>query len=222
MGTNTRHPRVVIGIDVGAPRKGFHAVALFQGTYHAVTASSDPQFIANWCRELDVGVIAIDAPCAWSTPERGREAERALRRRGLNCFVTPTLEQARSHPKGWYDWMLAGAALYEALAATHPRFDGTRRERVSIETFPHAIACALAGEYVPAKDKARTRRALLDALPVDTRALKSIDQIDAALCAWTAHVFAQGRTECLGDAESGFIVTPPLPGTPRQEPGSKG
>ena len=136
MGTNRDQARVVIGIDVGAPRKGFHAVALVHGAYHSATASPDARRIADWCRDLDADVIAIDAPCAWSTPGRGREAERALRRRGLNCFVTPTREQAQSHPKGWYDWMLAGAALYDALEATHPRHDGTRRERTAIETFP--------------------------------------------------------------------------------------
>ena len=57
---------MVVGIDVGGERKGFHAVALQNGTFVATLAHSDPAVIVSWCRQLKAVVVAVDAPCGWS------------------------------------------------------------------------------------------------------------------------------------------------------------
>ena len=189
----------------------------------------EPADDTRWNEILDDGLgldtmstlALVDAgELATCVPERRRLATRWIQRaRGRAEHLVISLDDPDLAKQNWGP---AGSWIAVSLEATHPRHDGTRRERTAIETFPHAIACALAGKYLPAKDKAKTRRALLETLPVDTRELRSIDQIDAALCAWTAHLFAQGGAECLGDTATGFIVTPPLPGKPRQEPSSTG
>ena len=72
-----------------------------------------------------------------------RLAERELAARGVRCFPTPPRDVARRpHPTGFYDWMISGEALYEALAPTHPVPAAwpPLECRYCFETFPHAIA----------------------------------------------------------------------------------
>ena len=81
------------------------------------------------------------------------------------CFSTPTREKAEKHRKDNFRWMLNGAELYADLESTHALFDGNSQQsslRVCFETFPQAIACALAGKIVSAKQKRRIRRDLLN------------------------------------------------------------
>lgn len=127
------------------------------------------------------------------------------------CFSTPSREAAEAHPKNHYGWMLNGAALFEQLEMAYPLFDGNcvkAGEPVCFETFPHAIACALAGKPVSAKQKRTVRRAILDRVGVDISELTNIDWVDAALCALAAHRFSRGDFRTYGEAESGLIVVP--------------
>ena len=202
---------VVIGIDVGGVRKGFHAVALSGGKYLTKTRASSAVDIDRWCGELRPSAVAIDAPCRWSADGRARPAERALMAQRISCFATPTRAAAETHPKNYFGWMLAGAELYGLLEQRYALYDGRtgRADRpVCFETFPQAIACAIAGERVSAKRKCTVRRALLQKVGVDTSALTNIDTVDAALCAWAAELFVRGATVAHGSAESGFIVVP--------------
>ena len=50
----------VIGIDVGGECKGFHAVALQNGTFVATLAHSDPAVIVSWCRRLKAVVVLVE------------------------------------------------------------------------------------------------------------------------------------------------------------------
>lgn len=202
---------IVAGIDVGGSAKGFHAVALRGGTYLDKYISCDSLKVAAWCRGIDAQSIGIDAPCHWSSDGRARTAECKLMKEKIWCFSTPTREKAEKHPKDNFRWMLNGAELYAVLETTHALFDGNSQQtspQICFETFPQAIACALAGEIVSAKHKRRVRRDLLNCANIDTSKLTNIDQIDAALCAFTAHRFALGNYRCYGDATSGFIVVP--------------
>ncbi len=206
---------VVAGVDVGAPRKGFHGVAL-QGTRLAgQLRTADPAAVLAWCRMLGVVAVAVDAPCRWRGPSAPRAAETALARAGIACFLTPTEARARGHP--FYTWMVAGAALYTALAADYPLLGDparARRDRCAVETFPQAAACALAGRIVSARDKATIRPALLRARGLDVADLKSIDAVDAALCALAAADLCAGRATLYGDAADGFIAVPAGPRIP--------
>ena len=201
----------VAGIDVGSSRKGFHAVALRDGGYLDQIATRDAGQLRQWCLKVDARIIGVDAPCHWSLTGRARPAERELMAEKIWCFSTPTHAMALAHPKDHYGWMRAGAELFRLLKSTHELYDGggaTFGKRVCFETFPHAVACALRGEIVSAKNKQRDRSALLAAYGVNLPSGSSIDVIDAALCALVAKCFLMNKIRCYGDVVSGLIVVP--------------
>ena len=147
-----------------------------------------------------------------------RSAERELARRGIPCFATPGRERAEGHP--FYTWMLNGMALYRSLLPDYPLLAGRLPPlgRVCFETFPHAIACALAGCRVRGSNKRSDRRAVLEAAGVPTGMLGSLDWIDAALCALAAGHLVQDSFQALGEKEEedGLIILP----DPTRRPGS--
>jgi predicted nuclease with RNAse H fold len=201
---------IVAGIDVGGVVKGFHAVALARARYFGQMSSSDPGEVAAWCSGLGARAVGIDAPIEWSKSGKARCAERELAASGIRCFSTPFEEAARSHPTNYFGWMLNGAALYRNMENYYRRFEGDRWSGAAVcfETFPQAVACALAGQVISARNKRATRRALLDKAGVDTDPLRSIDAVDAALCALTAVYFLRDEYRTYGDRVEGLIVVP--------------
>jgi predicted nuclease with RNAse H fold len=201
-----------VGIDVGGARKGFHAVALSDGAYTSQLATAEVEAIRDWClNEMKAQVIAIDAPCRWSTNGRMRACERELMQRGIHCFASPTREQAIRHPSDYYGWMLRGEALYQALESSHPICTAlpVAGEHCCMETFPHAITWHLRGGEAQARQKRRQRRKLLRQAGIDLGQLSNIDLVDAALCALTAHCAASGAScKTYGDPFEGIIVVP--------------
>ena len=200
--------KTVIGVDVGDVGKGFHVVALRNGHF-------EPQHFMNaadvevWCLAQAPQVIAIDAPCASATSGYSRLAERSLAIGGktIQCFKTPTQTSAKG--RAFYGWVFNGETLYQSLLPHFRLFDGTKRTgKVILETFPHAVACALAGRLPNARPKATTRRRVLREEGYDDGSLANIDFVDAALCALTAERFLLGRTVSFGDQAEGFIVVP--------------
>jgi len=213
----TTTPRItVVGIDVGGSRKGFHAVAFTGGAYAGQLATADAQEMAHWCRSVvGASVIAIDAPCRWSTDGRPRPCERELMGRGIRCFASPTRQRAVEHPTNYFGWMLQGEALYQALENGAPEVSYPLVRSLPhggpgcFETFPHAITWHLRGGQAQAAHKRSQRRELLQQAGIDLSAITSIDLIDAALCAFTAHHAATGG-ECVpyGEPQTGLIVVP--------------
>ena len=201
-------PSVVIGIDVGGHRKGFHAVALRDGVYLSKVTAPNPQSMALWCYERNARAIGIDAPCRWSTTGRSRCAERELAAKHVHAFATPDRHTAEN--RDFYRWMLNGAELYSLLESRYTLFDGRNATSAPIcfETFPHAVACALAGTIVSAKQKRIVRRELLREAQIDVTPLTNIDMVDAALCALAADRLLTGDFKTYGDAKDGFIVVP--------------
>lgn len=202
---------VVVGVDVGGKRKGYHAVALAGGQYVDSFQSCIASKVAHWCQEVRATIVGIDAPCTWGTTEGARPAERALMQERIWCFSSPTRLVAVGHPKNHYGWMLAGEALYVALRQMRFRLlDGRAHSgrKLMFETFPHAVVCALHKAVIPAKNKAVVRRALLRTHGIADKALKNIDFVDAAICALTAHHVAAGRWRSYGNGETGLIVVP--------------
>jgi predicted nuclease with RNAse H fold len=211
----------VAGIDVGGTKKGFHLAILRGRELVDVFSSPDALQIHARCLSFDVRAIGIDAPSQWALDHAGRAAEKALARERISCFSTPTEEKALASTSGFYEWMFNGARVYAACAQTHPvlkeaMFSGAP---VSFETFPHAITCAYLKEEASAKKKNTQRRKLLEDEGIDTSKLKSIDDIDAALCALAAQGLIAGETRAFGDAAGGYIfvpnarhdIRPPLP-----------
>jgi predicted nuclease with RNAse H fold len=209
----------VIGIDVGGSRKGFHAVALTGGAYAGQLAASEVRELAHWCRSvIGAQLIAIDAPCRWSSDGRARPCERELNAAGIRCFASPTRQAALRHSSNYYGWMLQGELLYRQLEASHPLLSGLPAPGLPVsgaacfETFPHAITWHLRGANAAARQKRLQRRALLEQAGINTAALTSIDWIDAALCALAAHLVARGAAcQAYGEPDTGLIVVPQGP-----------
>lgn len=195
--------------------------------------STSPDEVVRWCRERGARAIGVDAPCRWRAHAgEPRLAERELRREGISCFFTPTEARAvelrrtagsRSRPRrgGFYDWMLNGATLYERLErhyALFPAGAGRSGGPHCFETFPHAVAVALAGAPLSARRKRLDRRALLRAAGVDPSPLSNQDLPDAALCALAASLFLLDSYRAYGDVATGMILLPdsrPFPCGPR-------
>jgi predicted nuclease with RNAse H fold len=210
MAARARQGLIVAGIDVGGTRKGFHVVTLADGALGEVFTSTDPAAVSSWCIASGARHVGVDAPCGWSRDGRMRPAERALLAAGIPCFASPTRAAAIAHPTGWYGWMLNGERLFGQLTRRYALYAGGPPSPAGhcFETFPQAIACALAGNRVPARDKHARRRALLADAGIDTRPLTNIDMVDAALCALAAQFFAQLRFSAYGDADDALIVVP--------------
>jgi predicted nuclease with RNAse H fold len=206
---------IVVGIDVGGEKKGFHAVAIANGDYSSHLATKDVQELSRWCREtVQARVIAIDAPCHWSNDGHSRPAERQLMNNGIWCFSTPTREKAIRHRTNHFGWMLQGEKLFRALADGYPicREMPVAGRKCCFETFPHAITWHLRGGNADAVQKRMQRRALLEQAGIDLTELTNIDLIDAALCALTAyHAATGGKCASYGEPKTGLIIVPEDP-----------
>jgi Protein of unknown function (DUF429) len=152
---------IVVGVDVGGSKRGFHAVALQDGQCREKLSTLIAADIAEWCRRLKASVVGIDAPCRWSLTGRARPCERALAAEGLYTFATPSQAKGEAHP--FYRWMVKGADLYRCIEPSYPLFNGQWQplSPVCFETFPHAVACALARKTLSAKQKRADRSRLL-------------------------------------------------------------
>lgn len=199
---------LAVGVDVGGPIKGYHAVALTGSTVAGTLHTRDPHEVATWCAAHAAVAVAVDAPCRWRVPNApARAAERELAAARISCFSTPTRERAAGN--AFYTWMFMGEALYAALASDYPIYNGEASpSRVAFETFPQAVACRLAGEIVSAKTKLATRQALLKRAGLAGPGLTKIDLVDAALCALAAQHFLAATALAVGDALGGYIIVP--------------
>jgi predicted nuclease with RNAse H fold len=198
----------VAGVDVGGTRKGFHAVALRDKRIVATLATRSAGDAVAWCRRHSASAVGIDAPCQWSLTGRVRLCERELAGLGMSCFFTPTRAVGEDHP--FYRWIVNGAELFHRMTPYYRLYDGRSPllEPVCFETFPQAIACSFAGGILPAKEKRVDRRRLLEQAGLPTDNLRSIDAVDAALCALAAQQVMAGRFKAYGDAVEGFILVP--------------
>lgn|SRR5512134_1273480 len=198
----------VVGVDVGGAKKGFHAVALQDNQIVDKLATCNAADVAAWCREQRASAVGIDAPCQWSLTGKARPCERELAGLGLSAFSTPCLTIGKVHP--FYGWMVNGADLFRLLAPHYWLYNGRTAplDALCFETFPHAIACTLAGKTLSAKNKRVDRRRVLEQAGIGTDALKRIDDIDGALCALAAQHVLAGSFKAFGDAAEGFILVP--------------
>jgi len=199
---------IVVGVDIGGPKKGFHAVGLREGQIIETCVTRKAAEVAGWCRDLDASAVGIDAPCCWSCTGWARPCERALAAEGIHAFATPS--QSVGERNHFYRWMHNGAELFCLITPHYRLFDGQHSPSspVCFETYPQAVACVLAGTIVSAKHKCSDRRRLLREAGLSIDSLTNIDMVDAALCALTAQHLLNGTVKTYGDAAEGFIVVP--------------
>ena len=204
------------GVDVGGPKKGYHVAVLSGQGGLETNCFKKSDDVVSFCLEKGATIVGVDAPCGWSSEgRRSRRAEQSLMRMRIHCFFTPTRDSAirdRGNRKAFYQWMLCGEELYESLKnqSFHLYREGGRAEsqHCCFETFPHAIAQLLCKDGETMQTKREKRLGILDDMGVETTLLKTLDHIDATLCALMARRFARGQFETVGDAETGFIVIP--------------
>ncbi|MBU9589877.1 DUF429 domain-containing protein [Burkholderia multivorans] len=203
--------RAVAGVDVGGDKKQCDLVILRGSTVVCHEARIAPEALLPLCLEHDVVAVGVDAPSQWWAGDGRRPVEQALARERISCFPTPTREQAISSASGFFDWMFVGERVYRALAGAYPLLVDAHYGggRVSFETYPYAITCALLGKATAsAKQKRIQRRQLLERLGIDVATLRTVDARDAALCAVTARFVIEGNAHAYGDAQGGHIRVP--------------
>jgi predicted nuclease with RNAse H fold len=181
------------GVDVGA-RKGFDLAIIDESCVeHGPVRKETVHDAVLWLRERSPRVVAVDSPCAAALcGRRSRPAERDLVRSGL-CSIryTPDEQTMRSHPTGYYDWVLNGFELYKAL--------GAGGEWLVIECFPTASWTRLGGKR-GARRRAQWSRDLLPLLGLgNLPSAMSQDARDAIVAAVTARLHETGRTESFGE-----------------------
>lgn len=196
-----------LGIDVGV-RKGLDLVLLdgerrILEAVRRVRVEGLPALVG----ELGPDVVAVDAPPAWARSGRSRLTERELRWFGIQCFNTPSDERMGEHP--FFAWMTVGFEVYRVLEDRFPRYRSGSVRGTAIEVFPHASAVVLAGCLPPRGVPPHAwRRQVLREHGVDAGALRSADQVDAALAALTGLYALERRFSAPGDPLEGRIVVP--------------
>jgi predicted nuclease with RNAse H fold len=197
-----------LGIDVGV-RKGHDVVVLEEDltvSYAATHVTTEE--LEHLLREWQPDIVAIDSPPSWSSGGKSREVEKALRRLGIKAFPTPNQDTGPANT--FFDWMQEGFKLFDAAERVgYLRYRSGDPRHTAIEVFPHAIAAVLAGGLLPTgTHKAAWRRSILEGQGVAAAALRSVDQIDAALAALTGLRALQGIFVAVGDTEESVIVLP--------------
>ena len=176
--------RLVVGIDVGGIRKGFHLAALDLANQKIfrLGAAATPLVARQWIEDLPTApeCIAIDAPpFALRTRDETRTAEQEVCRAGYRVQWT------RKAPMVAAEWMEHGAALWLALI-DYPR----------VETFPTVVHDQLSGENFDLP--------LQLLMGCDRKFYK--DLMDACICCVAAARFLRGDATCFGkDDEFGPI-----------------
>ncbi|HEV3474539.1 MAG TPA: DUF429 domain-containing protein [Actinomycetota bacterium] len=197
-----------LGIDVGV-RKGLDLVLLDESLEPRATARGvDVTALPDVVEKLRPDVVAVDGPPRWAAQGRSRRAERDLLRLGIRSYATPTAARGIGHP--FYEWVRVAIEVFRVTEGRGYPLGGPgpATER-SIEAFSHASAVVLAGMLPPpGTSKLRWRRDILRANGVRVEALRSSDQVDAALAALTGIAALRGRTVAVGDPLDGFIVLP--------------
>ena len=173
-------------MDVGGRRKGFDVALIDERRLLVLRARQSREQVVELVRETSPSVIAIDSPRSCAPPgQRSRPDERELNAAVCGIRWTPPREELDGNP--YYEWILEGLALYEAL----------QHERV-IECFPTASWTRWHGPRSGSR-AAWTRAALeaqeLEGVPKRTNQ----DARDAIAAALTARAYEHGRCQCFGE-----------------------
>jgi predicted nuclease with RNAse H fold len=117
------------GVDVGAERKGFDVAVIDASDHVEVRSRLSVEDVTALVAERGPRLVGIDSPSAVAPDgERSRECERRLVRSVCGIRYTPDAAMLRAkHRTGYYEWILNGLRLYEALG-----------DQAVIEVFPTA------------------------------------------------------------------------------------
>jgi uncharacterized protein len=207
-----RAPGVCVGIDLAGVAHRETGVCILRGGRHELlTSAGDDAEILDLARRAGRwGTVAINAPltrplgrccldddcrCRHDPGTRSRQLERELGRMRIPTLAT---------------------ALIKVLARRGERIATALRGLgyEPLEVYPFATLRLLglpsAGKRTVA-GRRRIHRALKPLVPGLDHPRATEHQLDAVVCALTAHLWRQGRTREVGLPEEGLMVVPDLP-----------
>lgn len=195
--------RACLGVDVGAPRKGFDVAVVAGEELVAHLARARVADVLTLARAHGVALAGVDGPCACAPDgERSRPGERELARRVCPIRYTPDARQVRTGGP-YYAWVRASLRLHAALAAAGVP---------AVEVFPTAAWTVWLGPRGSQRRSEWTRAGLralgLRGVPART----SQDLRDAIAAALTAREHLAGRTRAFGEIvvpAGGALASPP-------------
>jgi predicted nuclease with RNAse H fold len=180
---------VWVGVDVGGRRKGFDVAVIDDRRVLVLENHMTCKQVVDLVMEASPPVVAIDSPRACAADGlTARDCEREIAK--SICGIRWTPDARRVHASNYYDWVVEGLALFDALAS---------RSVEAIEVFPTASWTRWYGRRGQLTRAAWTRRGLttlgLDGVP----ARANQDQRDAIAAAMTARQHSLALTETMGE-----------------------
>lgn len=198
-----------VGIDLAGVDRVETGVAILRaGRLEWLGSASDDR--AVWAAATSAGrgaIVAInapltrpigrcclddDCPCRADPGTRSRAVERELARRGVPTLATALIK------------ILARRGRSLALALRLAGYD-------PIEVYPFAslklLGLPCSGKKTPS-GRAAIHRALRRRVPGLNHPSASEHQLDAVVCAYTAHLWRLGRASAMGDPAEGQMIVP--------------
>jgi predicted nuclease with RNAse H fold len=178
-----------MGVDVGGRRKGFDVALLGDRRLVGWRRRQSVEQVVAWAESAAPRVIAIDSPRSCAPPgATHRPEEKELR--AAVCGIRWTPPRAALDGNPYYEWIVEGLSLYEALADLPARV---------IECFPTASWTRWHGDRNGRSRSAWSREALgaVDLCGIPRRT--SQDLRDAIAAALTARDYDEGRYEAFGE-----------------------
>ncbi len=177
-----------MGVDVGGKRKAFDAALVDDQRLVELRVRQSVDDLVKWVASTEPSIVAVDSPRSGAPPgHTHRSEEKELRDAVCGIRWTPDAAQLEGNP--YYEWILEGLRLYEALKG---------RPVEVIECFPTASWTRWHGARNGRRRSAWTREALagleLEGVPSRT----SQDKRDAIAAALTAREYGEGRYEAFG------------------------
>jgi predicted nuclease with RNAse H fold len=206
-----RAPGICVGIDLaGVPHRETGVAILNAGRLELLTAAGDDEEILGLARRAGRwGTVAInapltrplgrcclddDCPCRTDPGTRSRQLERELGRMGVPTLATALIKVLARR----------GGRLAAALRALGYE---------PLEVYPFAtlrlLGLPTAGKKTPA-GRRKIYRALRPLVPGLRHPRASEHQLDAVVCALTAHLWRQCKTRTVGLPEEGLMTIPDL------------
>jgi predicted nuclease with RNAse H fold len=204
----------VIGIDMTQSSKPC-SLAVLSGSAGKVVLEdvrniSDDEAIIQFCLSADV--VAMDSPlflplglccleescgCQPLLKVKGRECEREFSRRRISSYYTTK----RTFIK---------RMIYRSMRLSRQI---SSSETTVIEVYPYASSVSLFGDKLPSKKKYRKDYYFLVAEKISNlisgiSLIKSYDQADAVLAAYTGWLWCQGQVEGIGTKDEGYLWIP--------------
>jgi predicted nuclease with RNAse H fold len=185
-----------MGVDVGGRRKRFDVAVVDERRLIALERRQSVGDVVARVAAMQPAVVAIDSPRSCAPPGATHRADERALRAGARVGIRWTPPRSELHGNPYYEWVVEGLALYEALGPSAAEV---------IECFPTAAWTRWHGPR-DSRSRAAWSSEALEALDLeDVPPRTNQDQRDAIAAALTARAYSQGESQRFGE-----IVVPAL------------